>query len=357
MLRLLLWLPASVMNTGRMVMWAGRAVSRMGIGRIRQIIELGHAALVNNIPPPEWYGLGMFNATRRWSSGNYFLPPEWMMLGGLLQPITDDLYCINRKDRFFHHCVLHDLPAVETIVALGEAGDDDWWFASSRTLPPCDLFTKPNSSSGGEGARKWVCDAGSARWCNGDDRLNERELLASLRRRSCVVQRVETNDASLMDIAPSGLATIRVVTLAWPDGELEILCAGLRLPVGEMIVDNFAAGGILAPVALDTGRLGVAVAKEVRRGSWSTHPETEGRIEGREIAQWKDVVDLVIRAHRSLPTLRSIGWDVAITPRGPVLVEANPAWCVILAQRVLRMGLGETRFVDWFWRWRAHDRP
>ena len=48
--------------------------------------------------------------------------------------------------------------------------------------------------------------------------------------------------------------------------------------------------------------------------------------EGFRIPYWNEVRELVKNVHAKLPDIRSIGWDVAITPNGPVLIEGNDNW-------------------------------
>jgi hypothetical protein len=38
------------------------------------------------------------------------------------------------------------------------------------------------------------------------------------------------------------------------------------------------------------------------------------------------------RAAAALSGIRSVGWDVVLTPEGPVIVEGNAAWCLPLVQ-------------------------
>jgi hypothetical protein len=48
---------------------------------------------------------------------------------------------------------------------------------------------------------------------------------------------------------------------------------------------------------------------------------------------------LATRAHRAFADRTVIGWDVAITPNGPILVEGNSGPDVDLLQRPMRRGL------------------
>ena len=120
------------------------------------------------------------------------------------------------------------------------------------------------------------------------------------------------------------------------------------MPVGTSAADNFDAGGIAAPIDVETGRLGRAVRK---RGTASlvavdAHPDTGAVIAGRELPQWRTVRAVTCRAHALLPSLGFVGWDVAITPDGPVLVEGNQSPCCMLSQMPSRDPLGTTAYIQ-----------
>ena len=53
------------------------------------------------------------------------------------------------------------------------------------------------------------------------------------------------------------------------------------------------------------------------------HPDTGIKFKSMKIPYWEQCIDLVCTAHQKLPRIVGIGWDVAITPTGPVLVEGN----------------------------------
>ena len=44
---------------------------------------------------------------------------------------------------------------------------------------------------------------------------------------------------------------------------------------------------------------------------------------GQKLPNWDILLDVVKSAHESIPECRYIGWDVAITENGVVLIEAN----------------------------------
>lgn len=47
---------------------------------------------------------------------------------------------------------------------------------------------------------------------------------------------------------------------------------------------------------------------------------------------WPEVRDLALRAAAAFPWVRFVGWDIAISEGGPVLVEGNERWSTSLIQ-------------------------
>jgi hypothetical protein len=72
------------------------------------------------------------------------------------------------------------------------------------------------------------------------------------------------------------------------------------------------------------------------------HPDSGAPIEGFALPYWREVRELAITAHRTFPAMVSVGWDIAITASGPVLVEGNAVWCVDLAQMSTARPLADT---------------
>ena len=83
---------------------------------------------------------------------------------------------------------------------------------------------------------------------------------------------------------------------------------------------------------------------DTRMGWIDVHPTTGGRITGREIPMWEEVCDLVRRAHGAFEDWVVIGWDVAVTASGPLLVEGNNGPDIDLIQRPMRRPFGNARF-------------
>ncbi len=92
-------------------------------------------------------------------------------------------------------------------------------------------------------------------------------------------------------------------------------------------VDNWSQGGLSARVDVATGRLGPATwlpEDGVDSLTWfPRHPETGAPIEGAQVPFWEETLETVLHASRILSFMEYVGWDVIISPDGPVILEAN----------------------------------
>lgn len=126
--------------------------------------------------------------------------------------------------------------------------------------------------------------------------------------------------------------TIRVVTYR-SDNEITVQYAVLRLGRKGNRVDNWDAGGISVNINVHTGVLGKGLSKPEHGGVWySHHPDSGVQFEGLVIPMWEEVVSICKRAAELTPFVRSIGWDVIVSPTGPVLIEGNPSWDLNMVQ-------------------------
>jgi hypothetical protein len=215
------------------------------------------------------------------------------------------------------------------------AGRDAWLPALERVLPAA-FVTKPARGVYGDAVTAWR-RAGDDFVDHRGARCGPEGLLAALtthpRHDAFLVQeRLESHPDIARLTGTSTLQTVRVTTLADPDGGARVLFAEWKLVLGDQVVDNFrggATGNLIAAVARDTGRLGPA-AHPAAGGAglevFARHPVTGLPLTGAALPDWAALGATVLRAARLLLPLRTLGWDVGLTPRGPVLVEANRWW-------------------------------
>jgi hypothetical protein len=129
------------------------------------------------------------------------------------------------------------------------------------------------------------------------------------------------------------LQTLRMITLTDDLGRPEVLYAALRITRPGAVVDNFRTGGattgnLLARVE-PGGRLATPLMEDPRGAGLlrvAHHPDTGVLLTGFAVPAWKECLALARRAAEAFAPLRAVGWDVAPTADGPVLVEGNAWW-------------------------------
>ncbi len=143
-------------------------------------------------------------------------------------------------------------------------------------------------------------------------------------------------------VCGSRLTSVRVVVIMTATGA-EILSAVWRIPTGANITDNFdcgRSGNIIAGVELTNG----SIQRVVRGIGWETvpishHPDTHGTFENFQLPGWHAIRTLCLEAAALLPNLRLQHWDIALTDRGPVILEVNVEGGLRTHQIVQRRGL------------------
>jgi hypothetical protein len=153
------------------------------------------------------------------------------------------------------------------------------------------------------------------------------ELYACLLRKGQdIVEEPIVQHPALQKLYPTSVNTIRVLTIC-SGSQVEIVGTDLKLGKGGMRVDNMSLGGISAPINTDTGLIsGPAASPFVWDRPFHVHPDTREPIPGFQIPHWDSVLDLAITAARIVPTVRSVGWDIAVTSERAILVEGNDNW-------------------------------
>jgi len=346
----LVWPFRLLSSMGEELLRHGRAVRQLhGVGRLAQLGGMLRLAVTCNIAPVSFYRFRLFDPRNARRARQYLQADELDALHDALARRLPSLEPLDDKELFFQHGRATGLPVVPVIASFDTGGTERWF--GPEGLPASDLILKPAHELCGRGVQRWNWSAGQQSWVNHDRVLDAAALLELCRRagrhQKHVLQAVVRNHPALAPLAPAGLATLRVVTYRRLSGESGVIMAGLRMPTAGQCVDNFAAGGIGAPLDA-AGVLRAAVAKDPGRGTFSRHPDSGARIEGTAVPYHADAKDLALRAHAVFPWVPTVGWDVVIAPEGPCLLEANPSWCYELAQIVAETPLGETPYASVF---------
>jgi hypothetical protein len=322
---------------------------RENISISRQFLEQLYFAICDFIPPRAYYFYGLYRPSNRKKATSYIHHHEIIEILPFLNR-NNKSYLLDDKRMFFVNCVKHGLPTIPIIAEFENGRMKTPNSPNDLKLPQEDLLAKPAYGVCGQGVKSWAYhDSGSycsddGSWITGSELLNQLKKLSQ--ENPYILQKRLFNHPDLYGLSNGGLCTIRVVTCREPNGSTEHLGSLLRMPTGIHITDNFASGGIASPLGSTDGKLGTAISKDLNAVRIEKHPDTGTKIVGVKIPYWKEAIALCIKAHGAFPKFASLGWDVAVTKKGPILVETNPTWCVELMQRTQNKPLGDTRFAE-----------
>jgi hypothetical protein len=121
---------------------------------------------------------------------------------------------------------------------------------------------------------------------------------------------------------PTSVNTMRIWVLRRA-GKTSARLGYLRIGRAGSLVDNHHAGGIVAPIDMETGRLSEGLDGNATRQTFSVHPDHGTRIEGTVLPMFAEARALAERCLTIFPYMNFAGMDVAMTPNGPAILEAN----------------------------------
>lgn len=174
------------------------------------------------------------------------------------------------------------------------------------------VFVKPADDFGGHGIRKITME----------DFESNTELYQQLIAEGCVLAEEAIRQHPQLNVLNSScINTLRMVTLV-KDGEAHHMYTLIRVGSGTGVVDNISSGGMYAPIWED-GKIAKPAFCDSTGLYYDAHPMTLVPFAGFEIPDYEEAVELVKRAALEVEQIKYVGWDVAMTEKGPVLVEGN----------------------------------
>lgn len=123
--------------------------------------------------------------------------------------------------------------------------------------------------------------------------------------------------------------TVRFMTTLYPNGEAKVIATWMKFGRLGTYVDNAGSGGnIDACVNVETGQICKVVEFQGFRSTKKInhHPDSGIQLEGTIIENWEEIKSKVIEFQKSFPFVKAVGWDIAITDDGPVVIEVNDSW-------------------------------
>lgn len=145
---------------------------------------------------------------------------------------------------------------------------------------------------------------------------------------SFIVQERIKNHPYLLKINPSeNLHTIRIITLVNSSKQRKILNGHLNIATGQRITSQH--GNLKISISIDDGTLEYGILFDQEKGGFkkiTEHPETGINFNDFKLPFWEDVIALSKEAALKFLPMRTLGWDIAITEKGVIFLEANAGY-------------------------------
>lgn len=358
---LMFWPWRSMLAAWRLTQSAGRQVADSR-SLPNQFIQQVGLAWFHGISPPMYYQLGIAVCP----SGHR--PTRWLQDGhaGLLSRVfraDKRLIEINDKALFARMLSAADVPHPQTVAVT--PFDDPAGAALFEMLENHrELFLKRGIGHGGKGSRILIKED-SHRWSIHDripspscaaPVVAETELIEQLRKSGegeCwLMQPRLGNHPLLARLFGPGLISVRVVS-ARSERHFAFLGSLVSFAAPEQLVSQ---RGLKVGVEVESGRMSKVFHYSADQREYRCNPHTGERVEGVQLPFWEEVLEIVGRAHAVMPDFPFLGWDVAICPTGPVMLEANGNFGVAGLQRPGRKPLIDEQFLRVFGDWDARHR-
>lgn len=210
------------------------------------------------------------------------------------------------------------------------------WERLIMTISPDEFVIKPCTGAFGEGFGVFTRVSGEFKDTSGNTvkAVDIYDLMrADTEVDAFVVQERLRNHPEICRLNPSEfLQTVRVTTFIDHAGICQVLFAYVKLISGRNITDNIRSGlsgNMLVLIRTEDGTLGPGrITPPDGKGAqfFNRHPQTGVEFETFKIPRWPEITALAKKAAVNFLPLRTIGWDIAITPADIKIVEGNIWW-------------------------------
>ena len=162
-----------------------------------------------------------------------------------------------------------------------------------------------------------------------------------------LVQEFLSQHQDMNSIYPHAINTIRIETFRSSNDKIYILGTMARFGRGNSRVDNLSSGGMGVGINIDSGKL-MKQAHDFKSEIHLVHPDTGVEFFNFQIPIWGEVIDLAIRIQTHFPMYGLLGHDIAITPKGPVIIEINAEPDNVMMEQCFGPILLNTEILDEF---------
>lgn len=197
------------------------------------------------------------------------------------------------------------------------------------------IFYKLNMCGGGSGV--FVADKKDGHfYTNEGMQLTATNIRSYFSGKECLFERKLEQVEELAKFNQSTINTLRVLTY-----KNKVIAVTARLGRKGAYCDNRSQGGFIVNVDLETGIMADYCHYIYSAEKSYEHPDSHIPYKGTKLPFWSEVIACVEKACTMLPYYNSVGFDVALTPQGPVVIEINTGSDIYVSQIGRKEGLAK----------------
>lgn len=288
-----------------------------------QIFDVFLHKLAINTSAVDYYRYEFYKKDKNWEEKSFYLGKG----GSRYYPWENNKieFCSLLDNKYLFKILLKglDLPQAPLIASIGESYEIDCKEKFDQLFGSIskDVVLKPIKGSGGEGIV--ILNFKNEGFSLRDKPINALDLWSSLSlaTHEYIIEERILQKESIAALHPLSLNSFRIVTIKTNDNNWHIAGRFLRLGNGNCGVDNLGSGGIgvhLRPSGETTFAFDWKSMKAV-----SIHPYSGEKLVDIVISEIKEIDALALKASKAFSFMGTIGWDIALTQAGPIIVEAN----------------------------------
>jgi hypothetical protein len=155
--------------------------------------------------------------------------------------------------------------------------------------------------------------------------MNPSEMFQILGKRKFIVQDRIIQHEEMNRLNPSCINTLRMLTIR-TGNTYNMYSAYLRVGINNNFVDNSLSGNIMIGFDNNTGKLmkyAYTNDSKMYQEKLDVHPQTKVVFSDFTIPCYQEAVEMVKSLHGVFQQFFMIGWDIGITPEGPIVIEGN----------------------------------
>ncbi|WP_027709966.1 sugar-transfer associated ATP-grasp domain-containing protein [Zooshikella ganghwensis] len=290
----------------------------------------------NGVTADDYYLYGLFRPEVSWAEKLTYIGchERWRWVA----PVSPEHYKFLTENKliFSHFLSATQIPVARVYGTYGPKGlsDDGQLLRTPQQLEKWliqrnldNLFIKPVAGTRGVGVLSLGDQIEPGRWQKlPQGEITLPELLEHFQAQphldTYLIEERLNPHQEMAKFAPNVLHTARIISSY--DEDVCIHAAMMRLAAADQIADNTSLGNMSAAIELATGRLqhGSVRINGIARPQ-AVHESSGLVVEGFQLPDWQETVTLVQRASRCVHFNGVLAWDVALTDKGPVVIEAN----------------------------------